>query len=379
VLLEPSKTGCVTSATWFLVCENIKLTHIRDRRILYTSISNYTQSKVFSVMSLRPLTLACAPYDRALPLFDGRVRAEGIELDVILLRPEDTFWRMLRHQEFDASELSLSSYLMSKEHGPDFVALPIFLSRVFRHSSIYINSSAGIASPNDLRGKRIGVPEYQMTAALWIRGILQHEYGVAPHELKWFSGGLDEPGRIEKLPLNLPSTISIRSIPPHATLNQMLKDGELDALVTARPPSSFQEHNSSVIRLFKDYKADEIAYYRKTGIFPPMHCVALRRDVYERDRWMARSLYKAFVEAKKLASFENMFMGHLLVSLPFLHHYVEETAQIFGDKDPWVYGIDENRKTVETLVQYSHEQGLIPRRYAIEELFAPETLDSPRN
>jgi 4,5-dihydroxyphthalate decarboxylase len=330
-------------------------------------------------MSLYPLTLACAPYDRALPLFDGRVRAEGIDLNVILLRPEDTFWRMLRHQEFDASEMSLSSYLISKEHGPDFVALPILLSRVFRHSSIYINSHCGVTKPADLKGRRVGNPEYQMTAALWIRGILQHEYGVSPHEVNWFSGGLDEPGRVEKLPLNLPPTISLQAIPPGATLNNMLKSGELDALVTARPPSAFLQRDPAVKRLFADYKTEEIAYYRKTGIFPPMHCVAMRRDVYEKNRWMARSLYKAFVEAKKFCTLDNMFFGHLGVSLPFLPHAVEETATVFGDKDPWAYGIEENRDTLNTLVQYSHEQGLIPRRYKLEELFVPELMDSPRN
>jgi 4,5-dihydroxyphthalate decarboxylase len=330
-------------------------------------------------MAPLPLTLACAPYDRALPLFDGRVRPAGIDLNVILLRPEDTFWRMFRHQEFDASEMSLSSYLISKEHGPDFVAIPIFLSRVFRHSSIYVNSAAGIRKPEDLKGRRIGVPEYQMTAALWIRGILQHEYGVAPHEVSWFSGGLDEPGRIEKLPLNLPSNVSLQPIAAHQTLNQMLKEGELDALVTARPPSSFQEPRGSVKRLFEDYKSAEIAYYKKTKIFPPMHCVAIRKEIYEKNRWIACSLYEAFVEARQYCTLDNLFFGHLGVTLPFLHHAVEETAKVFGDVDPWAYGIDGNLNTLNTLIHYSYEQGLIPRPYAIEELFAPELLDGPRN
>ncbi len=329
-------------------------------------------------MSLLPLTLACAPYDRSLPLFDKRVRPEGIDLNVLLLRYEDTFWRMLRHQEFDVSELSLSSYLMTKHAGPDFVALPILLSRVFRHSSIYINADAGIDKALDLKGKRIGVPEYQMTAALWIRGILQHEYGVAPHEMKWFSGGLEEPGRVEKLQLNLPKNISIEVVTGD-TLNGMLERGDLDALVTARPPTSFLKPGGKVIRLFKDSKAEEIAYYKKTGIFPPMHCVAMRKDVYEANRWIAQSLFKAFVEAKKYTDLDYMFDGHIKVSVPFMPHVVEETKEIFGGKDPWVYGIEENRKALETLVQYSHEQGLIPKRYALEELFAAETFDSSRN
>ncbi len=330
-------------------------------------------------MSLRPLTLACAPYDRTLPLFDGRVRAEGLDLNVILLRYEDTFWRMLRHQEFEASEMSLSSYFMSKEQGPDLVAIPVFLSRVFRHSSIYVNANAGIESAGDLVGKRVGVPEYQMTAALWIRGILQHEYGVAPHQMRWFNGGLDEPGRVEKLALNLPANVSLQSIPQDRTLNEMLVSGELDALATARPPSSFLKGDPAVRRLFRDSKAEEIAYWKKTGIYPPMHCVALRRDVYEKDPWIAQSLYKAFSAARKLCTLADMWDGHLRYALPFLHHAAEESIGVFGDKDPWSYGLAENRHTIETMVGYSHEQGLIPRAYALEELFAAEVLDSSRN
>jgi len=325
------------------------------------------------------INFACAPYDRALPLFDGRVRPEGIDLNVLLLRYEDTFWRMLRHAEFDASEMSLSSYLISKETGPDLVGLPIFLSRVFRHSSIYINTKAGITDPKDLIGKRIGVPEYQMTAALWIRGILEHEYGVAPHQVKWKSGGLEEPGRVEKLPLNLPANVSLEAIPSDKSLNALLESGEIDALVTARPPSSFVKKSPNVARLFPDSKAEEIKYYKKTGIFPPMHCVVIRRDVYEANRWIAQSLFKAFQEAKKYVELDYLFDGHLKSSLPFLPQIVEETKEVFGTNDPWAYGVQANKHTIETLVQYSHEHGLIKRRYALEELFAPEAFDTSKN
>lgn len=325
------------------------------------------------------LTFATAPYDRTLPLFDGRVRPEGIDLNVLLLRYEDTFWRMLRHAEFDVSEMSLSSYMMSKELGPDMIAIPVFLSRVFRHSSIYINTRAGISKAADLRGKKIGVPEYQMTAALWIRGILQDEYGVGPQDVLWFNGGLDEPGRIEKLKLNLPKEIRLTSIPADKTLNNMLVAGELDAIITARAPSAFLKQDPAVARLFQDYKSEEIAYWKKTKIYPPMHCVAIRRDVYERNRWVAQSLFKAFVEAKQYSAVDFMFDGHLRYALPFLHAAVDEHRQIFGDNDPWAYGIAPNRHILETAARYSHEQGLTSRRYAIEELFAPETLDNSRN
>ena len=330
-------------------------------------------------MSRLPLTFACAPYDRTMPLFDGRVQVEGIDLNVLLLRYEDTFWRMLRHQEFDVSEMSLSSYLMSKEKGPDFVALPVFLSRVFRHSSIYINRDAGIAQASDLKGKRVGVPEYQITAALWIRGILQHEYGVRPEDMIWFSGGLDEPGRVEKLDLNLPPGVSLTLIAEDQTLNAMLAGGEIDALVTARAPSSFNAGMPSVARLFQDYKSEEVAHYKKTGIYPPMHCVAMRRDVYEQNRWIAQSLFKAFNQAREYCSFAFMFDGHLRYALPFLHAAVEENQQIFGDDDPWKYGVEENRHTLETLVSYSFEQGLIPRAYDLTELFAEEAWATSKN
>jgi len=330
-------------------------------------------------MTRLSLTFATAPYDRTLPLFDGRVRPEGIDLNVILLRYEDTFWRMLRHQEFDVSEMSLSSYIMSKEQGPDLIAIPVFLSRVFRHSSIYINTRAGIRAPDDLRGKKIGVPEYQMTAALWIRGILQDEYGVRPQDVEWFNGGLDEPGRVEKLKLKLPPQIRLSSIPANQTLNNMLVTGELDAVITARAPSSFLKRHPLVARLFENYKNEEIAYWEKTKIFPPMHCVVIRRDVYERNRWIAQSLFKAFVEAKKYSAIADMFDGHLRYALPFLHAAVDEHQKIFGDMDPWAYGIPANRHIIETITRYSHEHGLTSRRYAVQELFAPETMDDSKN
>jgi 4,5-dihydroxyphthalate decarboxylase len=296
------------------------------------------------------------------------------------MRYEDTFWRMLRHEEFDASEMSLSSFLMAKAQGkPDFVALPVFLSRVFRHSSIYVNADAGVERPADLRGKVVGVPEYQMTAALWIRGILQHEYGVAPHEMRWRNGGLEEPGREEKLPLYLPPNLELEWIGPERTLGAMLLAGEIAAVVTARPPAAFVRRDPRVRRLFPDYKRVEIEYYRKTGIFPPMHLVVLKRRLYEDHPWVATSLYQALCEAKAYCGLHNMFDGHLRYALPTLHAAVEEAAEAFGEADMWPYGVDANRHTIETALQYSYEQGLTPRRLALEELFAPNVLDSSRN
>ena len=326
------------------------------------------------------LTLACGRYDRTLPLAEGRARPEGIDLNVVFLGYEELFWRMLRHEEFDASEMSLSSYMMARHRGrPEFVAIPIFPARVFRHSSIYVNARAGIRGPKDLLGRRVGVPEYQMTAAVWVRGILEHEYGVPTRDLLWFNGGLDQPNREEKLPLNLPPHIRLQPIGPGRTLTEMLVGGELDALVTARPPSAYLKGDPTVRRLFADYKAEEAAYFKKTGIFPPMHTVVIRRPVYEANRWVAQSLYKAFCVAKEDCSLDRLFDGQLRFALPHLHAAVEESKQLFGDVDMWPYGVEANRRTLETLVQYSVEQGLTPAAVPVDELFAPETLDAFRN
>ena len=316
------------------------------------------------LLSKLNLTFACGPYDRMEALNLGVIQPEGMDLRYVpITSSPEIFARMVKNRAFDASEMSLSSYLISKEKGPDLVALPVFLSRVFRHSSIYINRDAGISKAADLKGKRVGLPEYQITAVLWIRGILQHEYGVPPEDITWFSGGLDEPGRIEKIDLDLPLGVSLTVIPEDKTLNDLLVSGELDAIATARAPSSFNERHPKVTRLFEDYKSEEIAYYKKTGIYPPMHCVAMRSEVYEANRWMAQSLMKAFEEARGYSAIAQMFDGHLRYALPFLHAAVEEHKEIFGDDDPWRYGVEENRHTLETLVSYSHEQGLIPRRY----------------
>ena len=326
------------------------------------------------------LTFACGRYDRTLPLYEGRVVPEGIDLNTILLGYEELFWRMLRHEEFDVSELSLSSYLMARAQGkPELIAIPVFPARAFRHSSIYVNAQAAIREPKDLVGRRVGVPEYQMTAALWVRGILEHLYGVSPRDMTWFNGGLEQPDREEKLPLNLPPEVRLHPIASGKTLNQMLVQGELDALVTPRPPSAFLKGHPNVRRLFADYKTEETEYFKKTGIFPPMHTVVIRRRVYDANPWVAQSLYKAFCVAKQECTLDRMFDGQLRYALPLLHAAVEESKRTFGDVDMWPYGLEENRHTLETLVQYSFEQGLTPAPFQVESLFAATTLDTARN
>src|SRR5215471_17151902 len=246
-------------------------------------------------MSKLRLTLACWDYDRTRALADGSVRPDGIDLGVLNLHVEETFFRMLRNREFDVAEMSLSSYCvsLSREDRP-FVAIPVFPSRFFRHSCIFVSAHSGIREPKDLVGRRVGVPEYQMTAPVWIRGILADEYGVDPASVTYFTGGEEEPGRQEKLKLELPPQFKVVPIGPAETLSAMLADGEIDALYTARTPSTFASRPAEVRRLFPDFVSVEKAYFQRTRIFPIMHVIALRRAVYESNRWLARSLLKAF-------------------------------------------------------------------------------------
>ncbi len=325
-------------------------------------------------MSRLPLSFACWNYDRTEALQTGRVRPDGIDLNFQALDVEETFFRMLRHQEFDVAELSLSSYCVTLgRDDPRFIAIPVFPSRFFRHSCIFVSKRSGIESPRDLIGKRIGVPEYQMTAPVWIRGILADEYGVDPASVTYVTGGEEEPGREEKLKLNLPPQFRVEPIGPTQTLARMLADGEIDALHTARAPSTFYSEPDKVARLFPDFVAVEKAYYAHSGIFPIMHVVAIRRELYERHRWIARSLYTAFAAAQRLSYEQLLVSASLKTMLPWQIAAVEDTIATMG-RDWWPYGIERNRHVIETFTRYHHEQGLSPRQLTIEEMFAPETF-----
>jgi 4,5-dihydroxyphthalate decarboxylase len=322
------------------------------------------------------LTLACWDYDRTRALIDGSVVPDGIELIYLNQPVEETFWRMLRFREFDCSEMSLSSYVASLNlESPSFVAIPVFPSRFFRHSCIFVSAKSAIRKPEELKGKRIGVPEYQMTAPVWIRGILSDDYGVKVTDVEHCSGGEEEPGRDEKLKLDLPKEIKVRPIGPAQTLSRMIADGEIDALVTARAPSTFTSRPDSVKRLFPDYVETEKQYYRRTKIFPIMHTVVIRRDVYAKNPWVAQSLYKAFTEAKAKAYALYDQTAALPAMVPWLIAQLDEARREMGE-DWWPYGLEPNRRVLETFLRYHHEQGLSKRRYAPEELFARETLES---
>jgi len=321
------------------------------------------------------ITLACWDYDRTRPLQEGRVPVEGVDLTYLPLRVEETFWRMLRYQDFDAAEMSMGSYLMSRDKGsPRFVAIPVFPSRAFRHSCIYVNTESGIREPKDLVGKNVGVPEYQITMAVWARGILEHEYGVKPEDVTWYTGGEEHPGREEKIKPDWPASVQIRPIGPEQTLSSMLERGEIDAMVSAHMPSPFVRRSPKVARLFPAFREVERAYFQKTKIFPIMHTIVLREDVHERYPWVAQNLYKAFSESKRICA-ESMYeFSALKYMMAWSIAEMEEERELMGP-DGWAYGLEPNRHVLETLVRYTHEQGLIKKPLEIESLFAPSTLN----
>jgi len=324
------------------------------------------------------LTLSIWDYDRTRALADGSVRPDGIDLVVLEHPVEETFFRMARNREFDIAEMSMSSYTVSLHRDPQpFIAIPAFVSRYFRHSSIYVSAKSGIREPKDLIGKRIGTPEYQMTAPVWIRGILSDDYGVKPDSVEYWTGGEEETQRDEKIKLDLPPNFKVRPIGPDKTLSTMIAAGEIDALHTARSPSTFLSRPDAVRRLFPNYVEVEREYYRRTKIFPIMHVVAIRRELYEAKDWIAMSLYKAFLEAQRRVYEGFRQTAAHKAMLPWQVANVEDAVRELGE-DWWPYGFHGNRHALDTFLRYHHEQGLSPRRLKPEEMFAPETLEAYR-
>jgi 4,5-dihydroxyphthalate decarboxylase len=321
-------------------------------------------------MSKLKLTLACWDYDRTRPLIDGRVQAEGIDLEIKLMRPRETFPRMLENKEFQVSELSLGSYVTLKGRGTcPFVAVPVALSKIFRHSCMYIRTDAGIRTPQDLRGKRVGTTQLGSTGVVFMNGMLQHEYGVTLEEIHWFIGGLTGPTPRPVIPLNLPGKIQVEFLPSDQTLEGMLETGDLDALFSLYIPSIFQQGSPRIARLFPNYYEAEQDYYRRTRIFPIMHTVVVRDDVYREHPWVTRSIYRAFCEARDLAIDGLYDTDALRLSLPWLINHIEETWRVLG-KDFWAYGLEPNRPALEAIGQYVYEQGFSPRAVRPDELFA---------
>lgn len=313
-----------------------------------------------------PLTLACNPYDHVRDLLSGEVRATGLDLVPLELQIEEIFYRFTKFREWHASEMSFGKVIsLMSEDKPEIICVPVFLSRVFRHSAIYLGANSKIRTPKDLEGKRIGIPEWAQTAGIYVRGMLAHEYGVDLAKIKWFQAGVREPGRVEKVQLHLKG-VSITPLPDR-TLVDLLQKGELDAVMSAREVPGE--------RLFKDYRAAEAEYWKKTRIFPIMHVLALRRDVYEKNRWIAMNLFQAFLEAKRrsMARVAEFGLSHL--PLPWVPDHTRQWREIAGD-DFWPYGIEPNRPTLEAFLQYGYEQGVCRKKLEVEDLFAPETAQS---
>ncbi|MCW8863709.1 MAG: hypothetical protein OQK09_07520 [Colwellia sp.] len=315
------------------------------------------------------ISVACGLFDRTEALFNGDVKIEGCHSTFLHLSAEETFFRAFSHAEFDIAELSFSSYLIELSKGySDYIALPVFLGRSFRHNGIYVRNDR-IKSPQDLKGARVGVPEYQVTAAVWIRGILEDEFAIHASDINWFTGGVEQAGRKEKVSIEIPENISIQAIADTKTLSQMLVDGEIDALIAPRAPSCFLNGSENIDRLFPNYVDVESDYYQRTGIFPIMHVLGIRRSLVEQHPWLPSSVTKAFEQARLHALPRLKDTTASLIMLPWLSAELERTQKIMGD-DFWRYGVSENIATLESLVRYSHDQGLTSPKLEIDELFA---------
>ena len=325
-------------------------------------------------MSKLSLTMAIPEYDHTRDVVSGRVPVEGIDLTCLIYPVEEIFYRFIVYKEFDVAEISFAKYsALIAQGNTDFFALPVFPSRVFRHSSLYVRTDGPIKKITDLKGRKVGIPEWAQTAAVYSRGFLQDQYGIDLASIHWVQAGVNQPGRIEKVDLNLPKGVEITRI-ADKSLNEMLLSGEIDAALVARPPDAFVKGNPKIRRLFDDFMDVEIDYYKKTGIFPIMHAVAVRRDVLDKNPWVARNLFTAFEEAKR-RSIERVFDATVsLFPIPWYFEHARRGMELFG-KDYFPYGIEPNRRTLEAFLKWGHEQGVCKRLVAVDEMF-PDSLHS---
>jgi 4,5-dihydroxyphthalate decarboxylase len=328
-------------------------------------------------LSLLPLTLASSHYDHVTDLATGRVPVEGIDLTFLNLQIEEIFFRQFNYGDFDASEVSMGKYcsLVSQGNSP-LVAIPVFPSRVARHSSIYIRRDGPVKQPSDLKGKRIGIPEWAQTAAVYSRGLIAHQFGVDLTSIQWFQAGVDQPGRLEKVKLNLPKGIQYTPM-PDKSLSGMLVSGEIDAALSAHPPSCFEHGHPNVVRLFPDYLDVEMKYVKETGIYPIMHTIALKREIVERNPWVAANLFKAFDESRRRSVGRALNNTSSTLPLPWGYEFAKRMQDVVG-KELMPYGLDANRTTLDAFLQYAFEQGVCHRRLKPEELFPPQVQKSFR-
>ncbi|NBW79350.1 MAG: ABC transporter substrate-binding protein [Betaproteobacteria bacterium] len=326
-------------------------------------------------MSQLQISIAMGDYDRNRALFDGRVQIDGCDPVYMLLSPEEMFFRAMRSRDFDITELSFSSYLVKHAQGDcPYIAVPVFLSRAFRHTSIYVRKDR-IRTPQDLKGKRVGIPEYQLTAIVWARSILQDDYGIHPEDVTWVRGGIDTPGRPEKIKLNLPAGVNVEAAPEGTTISQLLDAGEIDGFIAPRPPSGAALQNPHVGWLFDDPTAVAKDYYRRTGIFPIMHVVGIRKEIAAAHPWLPGAVFKAF-NASKSAALELLAdTSATKVTLPFVEEQLKAAKDLMGE-DYWSYGVQANRNTLQAFLKHHHAQGLSSRLVEVDELFHPSTYET---
>ncbi len=326
-------------------------------------------------MNKLQLSIAMGDYDRTRALLDGSVQIDGVAPVCMTLSPEETFFRAFRGVEFDISELSFSSYLVKASKGESpYIAVPVFLSRAFRHTSIWVRKDR-IKTPVDLKGKRVGVPEYQLTANVWARAILQDDFGVKPSDMHWVRGGIDTPGRPEKIKLQLPADVRLEDAPEGVTISDMLDRGDIDAFIAPRPPSGAALHNPNVGWLFDDPTATAKDYYRRTGVFPIMHVVGVKKSLAEQHPWLPGAVLKAFTQAKAVALERLADTSATKVTLPFVEEQLKAARDAMGD-DYWAYGVAASRRTLETFVRHHFAQGLSSRLMSVDEIFHPATYET---
>jgi 4,5-dihydroxyphthalate decarboxylase len=327
-----------------------------------------------AAMAKLNLSVAIGDYDRNRPLIDGAVSIDGVDPVFMTLGPEEIFFRALRTQDFDICELSLSSFTVNIARGTSpYVGVPAFVSRAFRHTSIYVRTDR-IKQPKDLKGKKVGVPEYQLTANIWARAILEDDFGVKPRDIHWVRGGIEHPGRPEKITIKLPKGVKLSNAPEGATISQLLADGEIDGFIAPRAPFLGRPHKN-IGWLFRDPTAVARDYYKRTGIFPIMHLIGVRRTLADKHPWLPAAVFKAFEQSKAVALDALSDTAATKVTLPFVEETLKATRELMGE-DYWAYGVEPNRKTLEAFLRHHHSQGLSQRQLKVEELFHPATLES---
>jgi 4,5-dihydroxyphthalate decarboxylase len=325
-------------------------------------------------MSKLKLSVAIGNYDRARPLFDGAVQIDGVDPVFMTLPPEEIFFRAFRTIDFDICELSMSSFTVKTAQGHNpYVGVPAFVSRAFRHNSIYVRTDR-IKKPEDLRGKRIGLPEYQLTACVWARVFLEDDHGIKPSDVIWVRGGIDDPSRPEKITIKLPPDVRLEDAPEGKTISQLLESGDIDAFIAPRVPRLVAKNNPNIGWLFRDPIAAGKDYYKRTGIFPIMHVTGIRRTLVEQHPWLPINVYAAFLKARAVAVNDLSRLDTPPVAHPWMADEIARLRTLMGD-DIWPYGMEKNRNELDTLLRYAEADGLTNSRIPLETLFAPTTFD----